>query len=75
MNSPMDRALQEIEGVETMKRTTPITGYMIRAVRKLYRPEHGGWPIRMERYGAVAVYRHKNPQTGRHVRFFGIKPV
>lgn len=55
-----------------MSKTIPITGRMIRAVRKLHRPELGGWPIRMERNGQVAVYPRKNEFTGHHVSIFGI---
>jgi hypothetical protein len=59
----------------TKFKTTPITGRMIRAVRNLYCESSGGWPIRMERNGQVAVYPAKNPYTGHHHRLLAISPV
>lgn len=52
-----------------------ITGRMIRAVRNLYKPGLGGWPVRMTHGGEVAVYPYKNPTTGRHAKVYAIRSI
>ena len=51
----------------------PITMGIIRRIRRLYSEHSGGWPIRMEHDGAVALYPAKNPHSGRHHRLGAIR--